>query len=284
MGRIRAALGDGPAAVEIPRDYERALPPGVDILELFVERVSDYRATVHRTTARGPPRHDRDRAGGTRSGSGRRSGRAPARLAREEPSARPPSTIRRCRTRTSTPSMASSPAVRSRSPRPARSSSMRDRTRAVGRSACCRTSTSAWSCQARSSGPCPKPWRGSIRPGPRPGSAVRRPRATSNCSASKASTVRAPSTSCSSRTERLSSSGFRALSDYHPSHARRDARRRPDDHVVARAPDRDGSDAPQDASEMAPCAVGATVQGLRVPVPWHRWGIRAPLLARADAQ
>ncbi len=51
MGRIRAALGDGPAPVEVPRDYERALSPDVDILELFVERVSDYRATVHRTTA-----------------------------------------------------------------------------------------------------------------------------------------------------------------------------------------------------------------------------------------
>jgi L-lactate dehydrogenase complex protein LldG len=55
MGRIREALGDGPPRVEIPRDYERALPPGADILELFVERVSDYRATVHRTTAAGLP-------------------------------------------------------------------------------------------------------------------------------------------------------------------------------------------------------------------------------------
>jgi L-lactate dehydrogenase complex protein LldG len=53
MSRIRAALGDGPAPVEIPRDYERTLPSGADILELFVERVSDYRATVHRTTASG---------------------------------------------------------------------------------------------------------------------------------------------------------------------------------------------------------------------------------------
>ncbi len=53
LGRIRAALGDRPPLVEIPRDYERALPPGRDVLELFVERVSDYRATVHRTTARG---------------------------------------------------------------------------------------------------------------------------------------------------------------------------------------------------------------------------------------
>jgi len=51
LARIRAALGDGPRSVEIPRDYERTLPPDTDILELFVERVSDYRATVHRTTA-----------------------------------------------------------------------------------------------------------------------------------------------------------------------------------------------------------------------------------------
>jgi len=55
MGRIRAALGDGPPPVEIPRDYEHALPQGADILELFVERVSDYRATVHRTTAAALP-------------------------------------------------------------------------------------------------------------------------------------------------------------------------------------------------------------------------------------
>ncbi len=55
MDRIRAALGDGPSPVEIPRDYERALPPAVDAHELFVERVSDYRATVHRTTTAGLP-------------------------------------------------------------------------------------------------------------------------------------------------------------------------------------------------------------------------------------
>jgi L-lactate dehydrogenase complex protein LldG len=55
LGRIRAALGDRPPMVEIPRDYERALPQGTDVLELFVERVSDYRATVHRSTARGLP-------------------------------------------------------------------------------------------------------------------------------------------------------------------------------------------------------------------------------------
>jgi L-lactate dehydrogenase complex protein LldG len=50
LGRIRAALADRPPGADIPRDYDRALPPGTDIAELFVERVSDYRATVHRTT------------------------------------------------------------------------------------------------------------------------------------------------------------------------------------------------------------------------------------------
>jgi len=51
LERIRAALADRPAGRPIPRDYDRALPPGTDPIELFVERVSDYRATVHRTTA-----------------------------------------------------------------------------------------------------------------------------------------------------------------------------------------------------------------------------------------
>jgi L-lactate dehydrogenase complex protein LldG len=53
LERIRAALREGPPMAETPRDYERALATDVDALELFVERVSDYRATVHRTTARG---------------------------------------------------------------------------------------------------------------------------------------------------------------------------------------------------------------------------------------
>lgn len=51
LARIRAALADGPPASAVPRDYERALPPDTDVHELFAERVSDYRATVHRTTA-----------------------------------------------------------------------------------------------------------------------------------------------------------------------------------------------------------------------------------------
>ena len=48
--RLEAALADRPAAVEIPRDYELGLSADVDLVELFAERVADYRATVHRTT------------------------------------------------------------------------------------------------------------------------------------------------------------------------------------------------------------------------------------------
>ena len=55
LERIRAALLDRPPAVAIPRAYEQALPIGTDIADLFVERVSHYRATVHRTTAAGLP-------------------------------------------------------------------------------------------------------------------------------------------------------------------------------------------------------------------------------------
>jgi L-lactate dehydrogenase complex protein LldG len=55
LARIREALDDGPASVAIPRAYEQALPPETDIAELFVERVSHYRATVHRTTEAGLP-------------------------------------------------------------------------------------------------------------------------------------------------------------------------------------------------------------------------------------
>jgi L-lactate dehydrogenase complex protein LldG len=55
LARIRESLADAPAAVAIPRDYESALPPGTDIVALFVERVDDYRATVYRTTADGLP-------------------------------------------------------------------------------------------------------------------------------------------------------------------------------------------------------------------------------------
>jgi L-lactate dehydrogenase complex protein LldG len=53
LERIRDALADAPPAIPVPRDYDRALPTGTAIVDLFAERVSDYRATVHRTPAAG---------------------------------------------------------------------------------------------------------------------------------------------------------------------------------------------------------------------------------------
>jgi L-lactate dehydrogenase complex protein LldG len=50
LERIRSALADGPPALPIPRDYDTALAPSIDIPALFVERCGDYRATVQRTT------------------------------------------------------------------------------------------------------------------------------------------------------------------------------------------------------------------------------------------
>jgi L-lactate dehydrogenase complex protein LldG len=46
LGRIRAALGDGAAAAEVPRDYRRGVRPAD--LDLFVHRLEDYKAVVHR--------------------------------------------------------------------------------------------------------------------------------------------------------------------------------------------------------------------------------------------
>ena len=49
LSRIRTALIDRPMPTPIPRDYRRA--GGVTDVELFVERVIDYRADVHRAAA-----------------------------------------------------------------------------------------------------------------------------------------------------------------------------------------------------------------------------------------
>jgi L-lactate dehydrogenase complex protein LldG len=54
LGRIRRALTDRPTAEEIPRDYDTTRPYD-DVLELFAERVADYRATVHRIKSRQLP-------------------------------------------------------------------------------------------------------------------------------------------------------------------------------------------------------------------------------------
>jgi len=61
LSRLRSALADVPATeqvadVAVARDYrsERPMPRG-DLLDLFAERVADYRAQVHRTDAAGAP-------------------------------------------------------------------------------------------------------------------------------------------------------------------------------------------------------------------------------------
>jgi L-lactate dehydrogenase complex protein LldG len=47
LGRIRSALTDGAAVPPIPRDYRRDF--GAPDLDLLVERLTDYKAVVHRT-------------------------------------------------------------------------------------------------------------------------------------------------------------------------------------------------------------------------------------------
>jgi L-lactate dehydrogenase complex protein LldG len=48
LGRIRDALGPSPAVPEVPREY-RLTGDRDGIVDLFCERVAEYRATVHRT-------------------------------------------------------------------------------------------------------------------------------------------------------------------------------------------------------------------------------------------
>jgi L-lactate dehydrogenase complex protein LldG len=55
LARIRTALGDGPHAVQVPREYHRAASSTVDVSALFAERAADYRATVQSTTAEALP-------------------------------------------------------------------------------------------------------------------------------------------------------------------------------------------------------------------------------------
>ena len=58
LDAVRAALGAGTAAPDVPRDYRGAgepAPSGGDVVELFCERCADYRATVRRVSAAGLP-------------------------------------------------------------------------------------------------------------------------------------------------------------------------------------------------------------------------------------
>ena len=52
LGRIRSALGDTPVPPDVARDYRPAGAGPADV-ELFCERVADYRATVHRVPSAG---------------------------------------------------------------------------------------------------------------------------------------------------------------------------------------------------------------------------------------
>ncbi len=53
LARLRAALADSPDAVEVPRDYGTELPGSTteSLVELFADRLRDYKATVHPTLA-----------------------------------------------------------------------------------------------------------------------------------------------------------------------------------------------------------------------------------------
>jgi L-lactate dehydrogenase complex protein LldG len=59
LARIASSLrdvpaGEGPQDVEVPRAYRRTEPG--DVVERFVERVSEYKTTVRRTSSSGVPR------------------------------------------------------------------------------------------------------------------------------------------------------------------------------------------------------------------------------------
>ena len=58
LARIRTALGPGAAPVEVPREYRTALGPAAGdaaLLDLLVDRLVDYKATVHRCGASDVP-------------------------------------------------------------------------------------------------------------------------------------------------------------------------------------------------------------------------------------
>jgi L-lactate dehydrogenase complex protein LldG len=50
LASVRRALGPSPEVPDVPRAYHRGAPgPGAGLVDLFCERVADYRATVLRT-------------------------------------------------------------------------------------------------------------------------------------------------------------------------------------------------------------------------------------------
>jgi L-lactate dehydrogenase complex protein LldG len=75
LGRVRSALGETPAVPEVPRGYHGPGTASADV-DLFCERVADYKATVHRVAAADLQRavgevlagHGADRVAGTIEG------------------------------------------------------------------------------------------------------------------------------------------------------------------------------------------------------------------------
>lgn len=55
LARVRQALADGMASAPVPREYRRELPPEIDRVARFAERVADYRASVRRVSEEGLP-------------------------------------------------------------------------------------------------------------------------------------------------------------------------------------------------------------------------------------
>lgn len=56
LARVRAALADRPVAPAVPREYRRSAAPGeADVVDLFIERAADYRATVTRVAPESVP-------------------------------------------------------------------------------------------------------------------------------------------------------------------------------------------------------------------------------------
>ena len=53
LRRVRVSGAHQMAALIVQREYQRSLPTGIDPVELFAERVADYRAVVHRVDAAG---------------------------------------------------------------------------------------------------------------------------------------------------------------------------------------------------------------------------------------
>ncbi|AJE31926.1 hypothetical protein B842_00330 [Corynebacterium humireducens NBRC 106098 = DSM 45392] len=56
MQRLRASLSDAPAAPEVPRAYRRtSVRDASEVREMLVDRLEDYRATVHSATVESLP-------------------------------------------------------------------------------------------------------------------------------------------------------------------------------------------------------------------------------------